>query len=992
MSKTIELVRQEVETIKNEVEDFANSASRIGEAMGDILEYNKELTETEANRAKDVEQSLSEEINNIKEAISNIGGEGGEGSKEVTRAEFELVKTQSKGTFDAFSELGMTEKADADGYEIALAKATNTAEKTKVKVPVFDVQNMAKNPAGLVNEMFVEDMALMMDDKINDALEDFTPPEGGGSIEVVDSLTSTSTTDALSAKQGKVLNEKIEQAVNIIPIPDDEDVTKTEEGKLKFANRGYDSLAPNGMGYVIVRKNKSLTEQITSGTNNTIYEIRYNFDLDGKTVYVGSGCAFKFVGGKISNGTIDIKNDSISDYDILRIEAGAYQIFDSVTINGEFTADKIYVDWFGAKGDYNTDDTEAFRYALKTLNNSGKSVHLSNNKTYRVTGCINYWDGIYNNISRVAIIGNTVNQGDEYPAKENRPSVINLMGEGMSLFMNADIAIRLEKLSVFGDWSNHYSKNIKFFNGCVLKKTIICDCAIKYIYCMFYSTGIWGVSSIHDNQFIGVYNFSYIEDGATSMQNSFVDSRIRNNYINGGAAQAEKFTDQTTEGYIVDNRFFDWRQFNGSRIEFNFIDYYCTMYNNSSRNVVITSNSNEYQVFRYFHKQCSILSINDKFNWNNPDAERISEIMGRYKKEEYVQDGTTHYIPPYIASDRFVGYSVIFKDMVLEYNIANVIFRTGFTDDGANGTKFIVELHDGDIKYKDGALLLNKENAIVYKEGLDAPVYNVIKDVSCVSIDKRLAKTVTELPTDSAYSMGTNWGKIGIGEHLLYNGVYYTVGVYSDGTRFYSTLYKNSQENEVVKPSTITPIYPSNYKIKIQSKCNRIYPVAANEAQKVIRVIDIPNPMLVGELITLYFAGTTTFENYHDGNGNILVANKGDIVTVVKLPDGTVTIAGIFKKSGNVTAGTLASAPSGASNGASYYATDLQLTVYWNDTRGAWVNADGYAAGPRSGARRAELTDSLTGIDAGLQFYDTLLGKPVIWNGTDWVDATGTTV
>lgn len=369
---------------------------------------------------------------------------GGNGINEVTRVEFESVKRQSENALNAFSGLGMIEKADVDGYEIALAKTINTANKTKVKVPIFDIQNMAKNPMGLVNEAFVEGMSAMMDDKINDALDDFTPPEeggnnvtivqetgasttdvmsqkavtnainnekeraeriennlsdsigslgttisnignelikektraeaaekglsdridnlvaggggGGGSteIEVIDNLTSTSTTAALSANQGKILKENIgdwvpndygntitenlntinkalednvpdkaptegsqstvtsggvyqaiEDAVVLIPVPDEEDVTKTEEGKLKLADREYDILAPNGMGHVILRKNKALTEQITSDVNNTIYEIRYNFDLGMETVHVGSGCVLKFVGGKISNGIID---------------------------------------------------------------------------------------------------------------------------------------------------------------------------------------------------------------------------------------------------------------------------------------------------------------------------------------------------------------------------------------------------------------------------------------------------------------------------------------------------------------------------------------------------------------------------------------------------------------------------------------------------------------------------------------------------------------
>lgn len=1059
MSKTIELVRQEVETIKNEVEDFANSASRIGEAMSDILEYNKELTETEANRAKDVEQSLSEEINNIKEAISNSGGEGGEGgegSKEVTRAEFELVEVQSKTTFNAFSTLGMTEKADAEGYEIALAKATNTAEKTKVKVPVFDAQDMAKNPVGLVDEMFVEDMATMMDGKIDDALKDFTPPEGGGSNVTIVQETGASTTDvmsqkavtdAIAAEKGraelaeKELSDKIgnwtandygntitenlntinkaledsvpdevptegsqstvmsggvyqaiEEAVVLIPVPDEEDVTKTVEGKLKFANREYDSLAPNGMGHVILRKNKALTEQITSGTNNTIYEIRYDFDLGGETVYVGSGCAFKFVGGKISNGTIYIKNDFIYDYDILRIEAGAYQIFDNVTINGYFNAEKIHVEWFGAKGDYTTDDTEALRYAIKTLNGKGKTLHFSANKVYKVTDSLNYFDEGYNNLTNICLEGEIAVRNEPYPAYEDRPWCIKL-ADGISMFKNAEIQLRMNRIAIYGDWTDWVRDKTKVFDSCKLKGTVIENSFMSYLYCIFYNTGLWGVSKVSNNRFASIYNFSEINDSAqNSDYKSFVDSVIERNYITGHAN-----TDEAKVDSYVDNVFFSWKVFNGSRINDNFVDYYRVMFTGCTTTLIV-SKRNEYQVFKYFHKDCNICSNGDKFNWNDPEKDSVKETFSLYKDDTYVgNDGVTYNIPCYIAADSDL-YDVIFKGMILENNVKNIIFRKGFRSAGRGNKKFIVKIEDGSSTNDD------RSNSIVYEEGRTHPVYCSLahSSTAVIDIDKALAHKSDVEPTNADYFQGA-WGKVGLGEYVLYE---YTSEDSKTHSRYYKVGYTNVTDNaEAYNPSFDKPDgdrvlpwrtsveYVLRNSISIYSQCNQIYPVQTSEDRYRITTINVYDDILIGVPVVLYFRGRAIFTNFQDVYGNELVVDEGDIVTIVKTPDGVVNLLSYHKKDNNTMSGELSAAPTtGVTNGTPYYATDLQLTVYWNATRGTWVNADGYAAGYRSGARRAELTDSLTGLDAGLQFYDTLLGKLVIWNGDSWEGLEGSTV
>lgn len=82
--------------------------------------------------------------------------------------------------------------------------------------------------------------------------------------------------------------------------PDNEDIRGTEANTLQFADRN--NLEGEGMGYKILRKNKTFAEQLTQ--TDTIYEIRYDFDLGGASVTIPENCVLKFEGGKLSNGTI----------------------------------------------------------------------------------------------------------------------------------------------------------------------------------------------------------------------------------------------------------------------------------------------------------------------------------------------------------------------------------------------------------------------------------------------------------------------------------------------------------------------------------------------------------------------------------------------------------------------------------------------------------------------------------------------------------------
>ena len=125
-------------------------------------------------------------------------------------------------------------------------------------------------------------------------------------------------------------------------LPDNEDIRETEQHTLQLADR-----EPNisGMGYVLLRKNKTFSSQASKP--NTIYEIRYDFDLGGATVVVPENCILKFNGGTITNGTIVGNNTQ------LECEDGCL----NVVLDGSIRNKKIHGEWFGIKAGYDCIDS-----------------------------------------------------------------------------------------------------------------------------------------------------------------------------------------------------------------------------------------------------------------------------------------------------------------------------------------------------------------------------------------------------------------------------------------------------------------------------------------------------------------------------------------------------------------------------------------------------------------------------------------------------------
>lgn len=93
---------------------------------------------------------------------------------------------------------------------------------------------------------------------------------------------------------------------------------------------------------------------------NTIYEVRYDFDLNGEAIEMQEGCTLKFEGGMLKNGTITFNDTRIINNLFTHIDS-------SLSYNVKFKNDKseICVDDFGADPNCIKLSTEAINKAIQ---------------------------------------------------------------------------------------------------------------------------------------------------------------------------------------------------------------------------------------------------------------------------------------------------------------------------------------------------------------------------------------------------------------------------------------------------------------------------------------------------------------------------------------------------------------------------------------------------------------------------------------------------
>ena len=268
-------------------------------------------------------------------------------------------------------------------------------------------------------------------------------------------------------------NTPIEIHGDVNNAADEEDLTSVNiEGTdvLKFKDKAYNPLTYSGMGRKILRKNivdgiNTLTQNMMQATN-TIYVIQYDFDLNGESVTIPENCVLEFDGGSLSNGTLTGQNTVI--------DAELVDIFKTdLTLSGTWNVPESYPEWFGAKGDGETDDTMALQKVLDSAKFRSPGVNITNiilqrGKTYCITNTLDVYPF-------TCIGGALTTKFDNFPIiKDIGSSDIDILR--LCRFVTIPSRINIHNLYISGNNNGIVLGNdVGNFNQCAFKDLFFSD-------------------------------------------------------------------------------------------------------------------------------------------------------------------------------------------------------------------------------------------------------------------------------------------------------------------------------------------------------------------------------------------------------------------------------------------------------------------------------------------------------------------------------------
>lgn len=354
-TKTFEELKQLAIQIRDEKTNKQNTATRVGTAM---LEHINKLEQDYYDKTK-TDEELKERDDKLTELENKIGSQ-------TVEVDTELNEDSQK--------------------PIANAPVTKGINKLKEQIST-------QLPA---IEEAKENAIAEIGNKESDAIQNFSEQR------VTPPMLSPETVQLINASGGGAITN----------LPDGDTLAEIELAEGIKAIGIPNRKAETNLGYVILKKNKSLIEQITE--SNTIYEIRYSYDLGGQTLTMPENCVLKFEGGIILNGIIE--------GNFTKISAGIIKIFSGVEFQGKFIADNVYSEWFGAKPFLNTasytsgdvisisDTLDDYTESGEAINNALKLSYISNgmvllqNLMYKVSTTIVMDTGYHLHIPRGCVL------------------------------------------------------------------------------------------------------------------------------------------------------------------------------------------------------------------------------------------------------------------------------------------------------------------------------------------------------------------------------------------------------------------------------------------------------------------------------------------------------------------------------------------------------------------------------------------------------------
>lgn len=363
-------IQKRAAEVRDEYREGANTSAKVGGLMYDALTYLSDEVDKFRN-FKGYYESLSALQSSItKPAVGNYAYVGPSYPGNVYRyTSSGWANTGTAGSIPAVNLAPYAKVVDlnATNDQVALKAAQADLETAQTKIVQLE-QETSTLQTNVNNQLQAQDIDFQQ--KAAQEFEKNKTYVDGKSIEI---KPASVTPETLSESTKQLINTA--GGGSVTNLADDEDLVSAN-GVIKLKDKAYQPSNFSGLGRKILRKNidgvsgKNILTQAMINQPNTIYEIGYDYDLNGATITIPEGCTLNFVGGKIIGGVINL-NNCIVKGDVL------------ITSNilGKLANDTVYVRWFGAIGDGITDDSDALVRAVKATKKQG-ATFVFDGKTY----------------------------------------------------------------------------------------------------------------------------------------------------------------------------------------------------------------------------------------------------------------------------------------------------------------------------------------------------------------------------------------------------------------------------------------------------------------------------------------------------------------------------------------------------------------------------------------------------------------------------------
>lgn len=836
--------------------------------------------------------------------------------------------------------------------------------------------------------------------------------------------SSDTTTDKVA---GKIAEKLTETMTEYEVSKDASTITITRKFGGEISTPSSFSAVNTGVSCTITDSTKkelrNILTPIMMNQHNTIYVIRYDFDLNGETIKMQKGCTLKFEGGSLVNGVLKGNNTNLSGIPNLKCS------FDGIFLTNE---KEINVKWFGAIGDGTTLDTESLKRAIlfcKCLtekrnaiqgNKQCRAIIAFPSGTYLLDATLIIPDDISINGYGSSIIpspnGKYHNDYMIYFGYNDFDTVSQSYGEGARTF--------IKDLTIFAyEYYKSHNKNIR---------------GIKYS-----SQGkITNINSLFVNYLLDV-NDSYkdyveidkvyaqdVEHDAVSIHTGYLgDMRKITNSTFSGIVELGK----THTSLIVDNCIFGKIVVDSTDVHFS-----NCMFNADSgiaeligANVLFTNcffsyngkltklKINEsYRYFTYRATNVTFISCRIAFfrreDFGNEEDNPIFTIQGepniRFIDTSFVDLTSTsmsgsYNVFPYIKGYNFFNnYGKLVNDGLItkinkEFSIKPKIKLLGIsriTDSHIyNITDFI-----GDVYYRVISIF-------DFERGLRGNIGNEIKGIFSEQYSPLIVFNQTfnecNFPSIRIYK-GTESGKYTeyVDMPFPYDAVVGDDGIHC-GCRKWNTCSED-HFNEFVNNYTPSDISEIKY-FNIDSKTGEHNVCIKCNGAMLSNFKKLKDGDIVQNNNTIYLYNNNTFFTTDGINGlisrmdnTVSRPNPEDVYDGFMYCDTTLhnllckywkgSYYDIYGYTPALTRGDTSSRPTNllaTDEGFLYYDTSLKKSIRWDGA--SWIDSNG---NPADAKKQGISTERPSNVQIGYIYKDTTLNKLIIWDGAAWVNLDGT--